>query len=155
MSNLFDDIITASDQTERPAYRQIPPGRYRAIVREAKEVTANTGNKGIEMVFTVLEPVEPIDLEGSDPAKARLRDTIWITEGTVNSKYPPKDKLAAITAEAVGLSYRDAIQVLPGNEVIVNLKHGYTDRNGEPLRTPRLDVVSYVSAEQWDARRAA
>lgn len=151
--SLFDEIIT---ETEREPFKQIPQGFYRVRVRDAQRVKSQGGTDGIRLNFDILQALE---VEGDDVpddnrlGRARLSDTLWISEATLNSKYPPKDKLAAINPDVVGMSYAESISVLPGSEVVVRLKHVTVDRNGETLRIPRLEVVAYYEQESFFQRR--
>jgi hypothetical protein len=150
---LFDQIIDNAG-AERPAFRQAPVGDYLVVVREAKEVKANSGTRGIELNFTLLEYLGDGDMDGVDLSKCRARDTLWISEKSVEFA---KEKMARITPEVVGISFRDSLDVLPGNEVVVRVSHETENRDGTPLRTPRLKVDRYYSREWYFAnqRKAA
>lgn len=150
---LFDTVIDNAG-AERPAFRQAPVGDYLVVVREAKEVKANSGNRGIELNLTLIEYLGDADMGGVDLARCRLRDTLWVTEKTVEFT---KEKMARITPEVVGVSFRDALDVLPGNEVVVRISHETEQRDGTPLRTPRLKVERYYSKDWYFAnqRKAA
>lgn len=143
MSDLFDTVIQGS-QVERPAFRQAPPGDYLAIVRDAKKVKANSGTQGIELNFTLTEYFGKGDMEGVNLASCRARDTQWITENTVEFV---KERLGRITPEVEGISFTDALDVLPGNEIVIKLEHETENRDGTPLRTPRLAVKGYYSKD--------
>ncbi len=151
MADLFDTVIsnTASD---RPAFRQAPAGDYLVAVRSAKIVKANSGTQGIELEFTVMEPMHSEDMTGVDLSKCRLRDTQWVTDKTLTYV---QDRLSRITPETVGNSIRDALDILPGNEVVVNLSHETMQRNGTPLNTPRLKVERYYSVEWYTTNKRA
>lgn len=144
MSDLFDTVIQGS-QVERPAFRQAPPGEYLAIVRDAKKVKANSGTQGIELNFTLIEYFGKGDMDGVNLASCRARDTQWITEGTVEYV---KERFGRITPEVEGISFTAALDVLPGNEVVLKIDHQTHDRvTKEELRTPRLDVKGYYSKD--------
>ena len=134
--DLFDTVI-ADTGADRPAFRQAPVGDYLAVVRAAKEVKANSGNKGIELTFTLMEPMGDLDMEGVELGKCRLRDTLWVTEK--NLPYV-QEKMARISQETVGITFRDSLDVLPGNEVVVSISHETEDRNGKAHKTPYLKV---------------
>ncbi len=151
MSDLFDTVIQGS-QVERPAFRQAPPGDYLAIVRDAKAVKANSGTQGMELNFTLTDYFGTADMEGVNLASCRLRDTQWITENTVEYV---KERLGRITPEVEGISFRDAMDILPGNEVVLKVDHETTQRDGTPLRTPRLVVKSYYSKDWYFNNRKA
>lgn len=152
MSDLFDTVIQGS-QVERPAFRQAPPGDYLAIVRDAKKVKANSGTQGMELNFTLLEYFGSGDMEGVNLASCRLRDTQWINENTVEYV---KERLGRITPEVEGITFTEAMDILPGNEVVLKLDHETTNRDGTPLRTPRLVVKSYYSKDWYfNNKRAA
>lgn len=151
---LFDQIIDNAG-AERPAFRQAPVGDYLVVVREAKEVKATkTGNRGIELNFTLLEYLGDGDMAGVDLSKCRLRETLWFTEKSAEFS---KEKLLRITPEVVGISPRDALDVLPGNEVVVRISHETENQDGTPLRTPRLKVDRFYSRDWYFAnqRKAA
>lgn len=147
--DLFDSVIDNTG-AERPAFRQAPAGDYLVVVREAKEIKAHSGTRGIEMNFTMLEALDGNDMEGVDLARCRLRDTLWVSEKSVEYT---KEKLGRITPEVVGISFRDALDVLPGNEVVVRIKHETENRDGTPLKTPRLQVDRYYSRDWYFANQ--
>ncbi len=152
MADLFDIVIDSSG-AERPAFRQAPVGDYVVVVREARKVTANTGSTGIELQFTMSEYLgDEAAMEGVDLAKCRLRDTLWVTEKTADFT---KEKLMRITPEVQGLSFTDALDVLPGQEVVVKVKHITHNRQGEELKTPWLEVAGYYSMKWYFENRKA
>lgn len=151
MADLFDTVISDA-AVERPAFRQAPAGDYLATVQSVKLVKANSGTQGIEMVFTIMEPMHNEDMTGVELAKCRLRDTQWLTEKTLPFV---QERLSRITMEVVGGSIRDAMDVLPGNEVVVSLSHETANRDGTPLNTPRLKVERYYSVEWYTNNKRA
>ena len=151
MSDLFDTIVTAGD-TERPSFRQAPVGDYLASVREARTVTANTGNKGIEVTFTLQENLNGADMEDVDLAKCRVKDTLWVTEKTIDFV---KEKLGRISPETEGISIRDCVDVLPSSEVVLRIAHITHDREGKELRTPWLEVKGYYTKSWYFANKLA
>lgn len=143
--SLFDEVISASD-AETPAFRQAPEGDYLVVVRGAKKVKANSGTEGIQLDFTMQEALSPgLDLEGVTLAKCRLRDTKWVTENT--REFVTRD-LARINPEVVGQSFTDSLDILPGSETVVRVKHQTHNRAGELLKTPYLEVSSYYT-KNW------
>lgn len=152
MADLFDTVVS-STTSERPAFRQAPAGDYLVTVRSAKIVKANSGTQGIELEFTMMEPMHSEDMTGVDLPKCRLRDTQWVTDKTIQYV---QERLSRIAPETVGNSIRDALDILPGNEVIVNLSHETQNRDGTPLNTPRLKVERYYSVDWYmNNKRAA
>ena len=151
MADLFDTVISDA-AVERPAFRQAPAGDYLATVQSVKLVKANSGTQGIEMVFTIMEPMHDEDMTGVELAKCRLRDTQWLTEKTLPYV---QERLSRITMDVVGGSIRDAMDVLPGNEVVVSLSHETANRDGTPLNTPRLKVERYYSVEWYTNNKRA
>lgn len=151
MADLFDTVV-ASTTSERPAFRQAPAGDYLVAVRSAKIVKANSGTQGIELEFTMMEPMHSEDMTGVDMAKCRLRDTQWVTDKTLQYV---QERLSRIAPETVGNSIRDALDILPGNEVIVNLSHETQNRDGTPLNTPRLKVERYYSVDWYTNNKRA
>ena len=149
--DLFDAIID-NVGAERPAFRQAPVGDYLVVVREAKEVKANSGTRGIELNYTLVEYLGDADMEGVDLARCRLKDSLWVSEKSVEYT---KEKIARITPEVVGISFRDALDVLPGNEVVVRVSHETENRDGTPLKTPRLKADRYYSRDWYFNQRAA
>lgn len=146
MSDLFNTVISATD-SERPAFRQAPEGDYLVTVAAAREVKANSGNKGIEITFTMVENLDPAaDMEGVDLSKARLRDTQWVTDRTVEYV---QQRLTRINPETAGNTFRDALDILPGSECVVRVKHITEDRQGKALRTPWLEVDRYYSKDWY------
>lgn len=147
MSDLFDSIVNAP--ADRPPFKQAPAGDYLVRVREAKRVkSGQKGTPGIELTHTIIEEVgnSGADFEGVDLARCRLRDTLWVTENTVAFV---TEKLGRINAETIGLTLADALDVLPGSEVVVRLKHETENSKGETLNIPRLEVVGYYSTEWY------
>jgi hypothetical protein len=151
VADLFDTVISDA-AVERPAFRQAPAGDYLATVQSVKLVKANSGTQGIEMVFTIMEPMHNEDMTGVELAKCRLRDTQWLTEKTLPFV---QERLSRITMDVVGGSIRDAMDVLPGNEVVVSLSHETANRDGTPLNTPRLKVERYYSVEWYTNNKRA
>jgi hypothetical protein len=151
MADLFDTVIE-NTASERPAFRQAPAGDYIATVRAAKIVKANSGTQGIELEFTLLDAMHDNDMTGVDLSKCRLRDTQWVSEKTLPYV---QERLSRIAPETVGNSIRDALDILPGNEVVVNLSHETQNRDGTPLNTPRLKVDRYYSVEWYMANKKA
>jgi hypothetical protein len=152
VADLFDTVVSET-ASERPAFRQAPAGNYLAIVRSAKIVKANSGTQGIELEFTLVDPMHDEDMTGVDLSKCRLRDTQWVTDKTLGYV---QERLSRITTEVVGETLRDALDMLPGNEVVVALSHETANRDGTPLNTPRLKVERYYSVEWYmNNKRAA
>ena len=151
MADLFDYVISDT-AVERPAFRQAPAGDYLATVQSVKLVKANSGTQVIEMAFTLMEPMHNEDMTGVELAKCRLRDTQWLTEKTLPFV---QERLSRITTEVVGGSIRDAMDVLPGNDVVVSLSHETANRDGTPLNTPRLKVERYYSVEWYTNNKRA
>lgn len=151
--DLFDTVISKTE-AEAPSYRQAPVGPYLCVVRAAKEVKASSGNKGIELTFTLVEGLDPsADMTGVDLSKARLKDTLWVTEK--NLPYV-QEKIARMSEEAVGVTFRDALDILPGSEVVLVIGHITEDRDGKPIRTPWLKVDRYYSKDWYfDNKMAA
>jgi len=145
--DLFDSVVNAA--ADRPNFKQATAGDYLVRIREAKKIkSTNKGTPGIELTLTLVEAVSNsgADTEGVDLARCRLKDTLWVTENTIGFV---TEKLGRISAETIGLTLTDAIDVLPGVEVVVRLKHETTNSNGEELKTPRLEVTGYYSTEWY------
>lgn len=150
--DLFEKVIESA-QAETPSYRQAPVGPYLCVVREAKEVKAQSGNKGIELTFTLLEALDSeADMEGVDLSKARLKDTLWVTEK--NLPYV-QEKISRLSPEAVGQTFRDALDILPGSEVVLTIGHITEDKDGKPIRTPWLKVDRYYSRDWYYQNKLA
>ena len=152
MSDLFESVIS-NNASERPAFRQAPPGDYFAKVQGAKKVKANSGTQGLELTFTLVEPAQTtLDMEGVELAKCRLRDTIWITEKSLDIA---KERLANINSDTQGNTISDALDILPGSDVVVRLSHETQNRDGTVLNTPRLKVDRYYSVAWYTENRMA
>lgn len=151
MADLFDTVVSET-ASERPAFRQAPAGDYLVIVRTAKIVKANSGTQGIELEFTLVDPMHGEDMTGVDLSKCRLRDTQWVSEKTLTYV---QERLSRITTEVVGETLRDALDMLPGNEVVVALSHETANRDGTPLNTPRLKVERYYSVDWYTNNKKA
>lgn len=151
MADLFDTVVSET-ASERPAFRQAPAGDYLVTVQSAKIVKANSGNQGIELTFTMLDPMHGEDMDGVELHKCRLRDTQWVTEKTLPYV---QERLSRITTEVVGETLRDALDMLPGNQVVVNVSHETANRDGTPLNTPRLKVERYYSVDWYTNNKKA
>jgi hypothetical protein len=149
--DLFDTVVS-NTASERPAFRQAPAGDYLAIVRSAKVVKANSGTQGIELEFTLVDAMHNGDMDGVDMSKCRLRDTQWVTDKTLGYV---QERLARISPDTVGNTLRDALDILPGNEVVVSLSHETANRDGTPLNIPRLKVERYYSVEWYTNNKKA
>lgn len=145
MADLFDTVIE-NTASERPAFRQAPAGDYLVTVQSVKFVKANSGTQGIELTYTMVEPMHNEDMEGVELPKCRLRDTQWITEKTVGYV---QERLARISPEVVGNTIREVADILPGNDVVVSVSHETANRDGTPLNTPRLKVDRYYSVDWY------
>lgn len=144
-TDLFDTVISET-ASERPAFRQAPPGDYLVTVQSVKFVKANSGTQGIELTYTLTEPMHNEDMTGVELAKCRLRDTQWVTEKTLGYV---QERLSRITTEVVGETLRDVADILPGNDVVVNISHETANRDGTALNTPRLKVERYYSVDWY------
>ena len=151
MSDLFETVI-ASTTSDRPAFRQAPAGDYLVAIQSVKIVKANSGTQGLQMEFTIREPMHTEDMSGVELSKCRLNDTQWLTEKTLPYV---QERLARISKETVGNTIRDALDILPGSEVIVSLSHETTNRDGTALNTPRLKVERYYSLDWYGSNRRA
>lgn len=146
--DLFETVIN-NVAAERPPFRQAPAGDYLVVVSQAQRVKSGVkGTPGIELKFTMREEVgnSGADMDGVDLARCRLSDTLWVTENTVEFVI---EKLGRINSETVGLTLTDALDVLPGSEVIVRLKHVIENSKGETLNIPRLEVVNYYTTDWY------
>jgi hypothetical protein len=151
VANLFDTVISGT-ASERPPFRQAPAGDYLVIVRSAKRVKANSGTEGVEMEFTLVEAMHDNDMAGVDLSKCRLRDTQWVTDKTIDYV---KERLTRIAPDVAGGTLGDALDILPGNEVVVNLSHETANRDGTPLNIPRLKVERYYSVDWYTTNKKA
>lgn len=151
MADLFDTVVSET-ASERPTFRQAPPGDYLVIVRSAKIVKANSGTQGIELDFTMVDAKHDEDMADVDLSKCRMRDTQWVTDKTLPYV---QERLSRITTEVVGETLRDALDMLPGNEVVVNVSHETANRDGTPLKTPRLKVERYYSVDWYNNNKKA
>lgn len=151
MADLFDTVVS-NTAAERPAFRQAPVGDYLVTVRSVQIVTAKKGTQGLELTYTMNEPMHDHDMTGVDLAKCRLRDTFWVTE---NSLPIVQDRLSRINTDTVGNSIRDALDILPGSDVVVTVAHETENRDGTPLNTPRLAASRYYSVEWYTTNKKA
>ena len=151
MADLFDTVVSET-AAERPAFRQAPPGDYRVTVQSAKMVKANSGTQGIEIAFTMAEPMHDADMAGVELAKCRLKDTQWVTEKTIGYV---QERLYRVTPEVSGETLREALDILPGNDLVVSVSHETANRDGTPLNTPRLKVDRYYSVEWYTTNKRA
>jgi hypothetical protein len=151
VADLFDTVVSETT-AERPAFRQAPPGDYLVTVQSVKIVKANSGTQGMELTFTIVEPMHNEDMTGVELAKCRLRDTQWLTEKTLPYV---QERLSRITKEVVGETLRDAMDMLPGTDVVVSVSHETANRDGTALNTPRLKVERYYSVEWYTTNKKA
>lgn len=148
--SIFDEVILNTD-TDKPAFRQAPVGDYLVTVRSARKTKANSGTEGIAMEFTMQEALTPdLDMDGVDLSRCRLRNTVWVTDKSLDIA---RRTLARISPETVGKSFTDALDILPGSEVVVKLKHQTEDRDGKPLNIPYLEVDGFYTRDWYYANR--
>lgn len=151
MTDLFDTVIS-NVAAERPSFRQAPAGDYLVVVQSAKAVKANSGTQGIELAFTLKDALSDVDMTDVDLSKCRCRDTQWISEKALPYV---QERLNRITPETVGATFREALDILPGNEVVLSISHETENRDGSKLNTPRLKVDRYYSVEWYMNNRKA
>ena len=151
MADLFDTVVS-NTTAERPAFRQAPVGDYLVTVQSVKIVKANSGTQGLELTYTMVEPMHDHDMTGVDLAKCRLRDTLWVSEKSLPIV---QDRLSRINTDTVGNSIRDALDILPGSDVVVTVAHETENRDGTPLNTPRLAASRYYSVEWYTTNQKA
>lgn len=151
MADLFDTVIN-STASERPAFRQAPAGDYLVTVQSVKIVKANSGTQGLELTFTMQDPLHDEDVSGVELSKCILRDTQWLTEKTLPYV---QERLARISPDTVGNTIRDSMDILPGNDVVVSVSHETANRDGTPLNIPRLKIDRYYSVEYYTNRKRA
>ena len=151
MADLFDTVV-ATTASERPAFRQAPVGDYLVTVQSVKIVKANSGTQGLELTYTMNEPMHDHDMSGVDLSKCRLRDTFWISEKSLSIV---QDRLSRISKDTVGNSIRDALDILPGSEVVVTVGHETENRDGTALNIPRLTVSRYYSVDWYTTNKKA
>lgn len=148
--SLFDSVIE-NTESDKPAFRQAPEGNYLVTVRQARKVKANSGTEGIELQFTMQENLDDdTDMEGVDLARCRLRNTIWVSEKSIDIA---RRTLSRIAPETVGQTFTDALDILPGAEAVVTIQHITEDRNNKPLNIPYLEVKSYYSKDWFFANK--
>lgn len=148
--SLFDEVIEHTE-SDKPPFRQAPVGNYLVTVRQARKVKANSGTEGIELQYTMQEALDPdADMEGVDLSRCRLRQTVWISEKSLDIA---RRTLARIAPETVGQTFTDALDILPGAEVVVTVKHITEDRAGQPLNIPYLEVDRIYSKDWFFANR--
>jgi len=66
-----------------------------------------------------------------------------------------QERLSRIEPSTVGSSIRDAMDLLPGSEVVVTVSHETQNRDGTPLNTPRLVVDRYYSVGWYTTNKRA
>lgn len=148
--SIFDEVVLNTD-TDKPPFRQAPVGDYLATVRSARRVKANSGTEGIAMDFTLQEALSPdAEMDGVDLARCRLRDTVWVTDKSIDIA---RRTLARINPETVGSTFTDALDILPGSEVVVKVTHQTEDRDGKPLNIPYLEVGGYYTRDWYYENR--
>lgn len=141
--SLFDSVIE-NTESDKPPFRQAPEGHYLVTVRQARKVKANSGTEGIELQFTMQENLDDADMDGVDLSRCRLRNTIWVSEKSIDIA---RRTLSRIAPETVGQTFTDALDTLPGAEAVVNVTHITEDRNGKALNIPYLEVKGYYSKD--------
>ena len=151
MADLFDTVVS-NTAAERPAFRQAPAGDYLVTVQSVKIVKANSGTQGLELTYTMNEPMHDHDMSGVGLSKCRLRDTFWISEKSLSIV---QDRLSRISKDTVGNSIRDALDILPGSEVVVTVAHETENRDGTALNIPRLTVSRYYSVDWYTTNKKA
>lgn len=144
--DIFDKTLERST-TERPSFRQAPPGAYLVTVRSVKPFRSpKTGTNGLEFVFTMREAVHSDDMTGVDLSRCLLKDTQWVTE---NSLPYLQERFERISKDTVGKSVREALDYLPGCELIVDVSHETHNSNGDEHKIPFLKVNRYYSVDYY------
>jgi len=76
----------------------------------------------------------------------------WISEKSLPIV---QERLARISQDTVGNSIRDALDILPGSEVVITVAHETENRDGTPLNTPRLTASRYYSVDWYMTNKKA
>ena len=143
MANTEDIFDTILGDIE--IIRSAPNGEYEAVVAGTKRVSnPATGNKGVEVEFKLLAGTSGQDLNGVDLSAEKVRETFWVTPKSARIVRDTIKQLAPDVPDSVSLG--EAFDRLVGRRVMVNLEQITQDRQGNPLRFPRLNVKSYRAA---------
>lgn len=147
--SFFDEIVGK----ERAPFRQAPEGIYLVTVKSARRVKANSGNEGIDIAFVLNENLDGADLEGVELGRCQMSTTFWTD---AKSEQFTRDRLRYINPETAGLTGAEALEVLPGSQVVVQIAHETHNRKtGEPLNTPRLKPIKFWSTDYYFNKKVA
>lgn len=148
----FFETVLERSTTERPTFRQAPAGDYLVTVRSVAATSSKKGTQGLKFTFTMREPMHSEDMTGVDLSRCRLEDTQWVTEKTLPYL---QERLERISPETVGKSVREAMDYLPGNEVVLSISHITHNDKGEAFNTPILAVDRYYSVDYYMSKKRA
>lgn len=144
--DIFDMTIEPGDDSA-DSRRPCPDGKFLAIVTSVEKAeNPNNGNQGLEIKLALREALGGQDMTGVNIERVPVKNTVWVTERSRNVardrvfyNIMPEERGKALNVKQFA---EDAI----GRSVIVNLQATTEDRQGNPLKFPRLDVTSYEPA---------
>lgn len=146
-TSFFDEVVG-----ESKPFIQAPPGNYLVRVTSAKKVKANSGNLGIEINFALVENLDGQDMTDVDLGRCRMSRTLWTDPASADIT---RGRLRAINPATAKMTGTDAIEVLPGSEVVVAVEHITEGKDGQPLNVPRLNPVKFWSLDYYNEKIAA
>ena len=157
MSDLFDAVIAAGNDVERPAFRQAPPGEYLVKVRSAKNRTSSKGTRGIEVDYTLLEVMHTDgDMDGVDLKRCRLSQTFWVSEASYDIARQQIVRLNPEAREFLTTNPMSQVhEILPGSEAVVRVIHDTVDAEGNERKIPRLEVKAIYSLDWYNQNKRA
>jgi len=149
--DVFDSII-GKNTSERPAFRQAPPGAYTAMIRSVTKTTSKKNNHGLKLDFTLIEALHDEDMTGVQLSKCRADTVLWLTEAALPYT---QSTLRILNPDTNGKTIRDAMDILPGTELVVIVSHRTHDENGEEFKIPWLKIDNTYSVEWYNKKHAA
>jgi hypothetical protein len=123
----FADILNRqAGSAERP--KPLPVGTYLAMVKgQYEEITAKSGNKGLQFTLQILQAAEDVDeaslaeaLNGKPLGDKTTKTTFWTSEDAL---WRLDKFLEDLGMELGTATYSQVLASTPGKQVMISLKH--------------------------------
>lgn len=149
--DVFDKII-GENLSDGPSFRQAPPGAYLAMIRSVTKTTSKLNNPGLKLDFTLIEALHGEDMTGVQLSKCRANTVLWLTPAALPYT---QSTLRILNPGTNGKTIRDAMDILPGTELVIIVSHTTHDSNGKELNIPWLNVENTYTVEWYNKKHAA